>query len=55
MNRQLSVSLPQSTIEQLRQEAARQRRPVSWVVADALSLYLSKVQQKEQAREEVAG
>ena len=51
----VSISLAQSTVEELRQEAARQRRPVSWLVEDALARYLLKIRQEGQDQEEVAG
>ncbi len=38
-----SFSLPSSLLQQLEQEAKRQNRPISWLVRDALILYLSSL------------
>ena len=39
-----SVSLPTPLLERITAVAQDQRRPLSWVVADAVSHYLSEVQ-----------
>jgi predicted transcriptional regulator len=44
----VSFSLAQTLVRQLQREAERQRRPISWVVTDALASYLSSRPLKEE-------
>jgi len=48
----IAVTLPQPLAAALRAEAAKQRRPLSWVVEDLLSKAL-KVNAKKPARQTV--
>lgn len=48
-HRAASFSLPEEVLQQLRDEATAQKRPVSWIVRDALASYLLCADRQESA------